>query len=209
MNGDTEVGIELQQFVRSGADSLELMEHRQPTEGWNSQPPPNAATTSTKRKPVKMKGRREYEPGPLLGMNYLIVFPGDEKTRRIRQQGDTRRSDSKTDTTGGTCTGDEGKAGAHSGKGGNNNDDALYDTDMRLPPMAIGTVFVPDPVRWWAYKAKRVQDRLKFERRLRRLYEMKEREKKQQQQQMEEQEQGPQAGTRIWNLRRPQLAKTR
>ncbi|KAG0228408.1 Multiple epidermal growth factor-like domains protein 8 [Mortierella sp. GBA43] len=209
VNGDTEVGIELQQFVRSGGDSLELMEHRQPTEGWNSQPSPNVATTSTKRKPVKMKGRREYEPGPLLGMNYLIVFPGDEKTRRIRQQGDTRKSDPKSGATGGTGTGDESKAATHSGKGGSNNDDALYDTDMRLPPMAIGTVFVPDPVRWWAYKAKRVQDRLKFERRLRRLYEMKEREKKQQQQQMEEQEQGSRTGTRIWNLRRPQLAKTR
>ncbi|KAG0266584.1 Multiple epidermal growth factor-like domains protein 8 [Mortierella polycephala] len=105
-----------------------------------------------KRKQIKMRGRQEYEPGPLLAMNVLIVFPGDSGARGVRQLGDSGRS---TDERG---------------------DEVLYDTEKRLPPMAIGTVFVPDPVRWWAYIAKQQLDRRRFERQLRkRMLKQKER----------------------------------
>ncbi|KAF9182765.1 Multiple epidermal growth factor-like domains protein 8 [Haplosporangium sp. Z 11] len=96
-----------------------------------------------KRRQIKMRGRQEYEPGPLLAMNVLIVFPGDAGTRGVRQLGDSGRPT------------DEQENGT------------LYDTERRLPPMAIGTVFVPDPVRWWAYIAKQQLDRRRYERQLR------------------------------------------
>ncbi|KAI7820393.1 hypothetical protein BC939DRAFT_233276 [Gamsiella multidivaricata] len=118
--------------------------------------PQRTATAISKRKAIKMRGRQEYEPGPLLGMNYLIVFPGDAETRKVREQGDLWRS--KSTGVQGQDTGTD--AGAEE------NEDILYDTELRLPPMAIGTVFVPDPVRWWTYKAKQVLERRKFERQM-------------------------------------------
>ncbi|KAF9112510.1 hypothetical protein BGX27_003267 [Mortierella sp. AM989] len=136
-----------------------------------------------KRKPIKMRGRQEFEPGPLLGMNYLIVFPGDAGSRRVRQQGDYWRSKEKTsestamlsDATNGDVINRDSDTMETLGREEQNND-TLYNTDLRLPPMAIGTIFVPDPVRWWAYKAKQVLDRKKFERQMKRMHRLKERE---------------------------------
>ncbi|KAF9089882.1 hypothetical protein BGX23_006413, partial [Mortierella sp. AD031] len=129
------------------------------------------------RKLIKMRGRQEYEPGPLLAMNFLIVFPGDSGSRKVCQQGRPLPSGGANEVgkieemdmrdeggRGGDREGEEEK---------DENGDTLYnnrDGEKRLPPMAIGTVFVPDPVRWWAYKAKQQLDRQKFERELRKMH---------------------------------------
>ncbi|KAK5828568.1 hypothetical protein F5H01DRAFT_5596 [Linnemannia elongata] len=124
------------------------------------------------KRPIKMRGRQEYEPGPLLAMNFLIVFPGDSGSRKVSQQGGG----------GGTRTNHGAEAGVveevdvdvevevEEEDGKEENGDTLYNNEKRLPPMAIGTVFVPDPVRWWAYKAKQQLDRQKFERQLRKMH---------------------------------------
>ncbi|KAF9937726.1 hypothetical protein BGZ67_000938 [Mortierella alpina] len=135
-----------------------------------------------------MRGRQEYEPGPLLAMNILIVFPGDAGSRKVRQQGDAWKVNTATD--GAVIEGAEGQRMRSAMMA---SDDTLYNTEKRLPPMAIGTVFVPDPVRWWAYKAKQQLDRRRFERQMRRRM-LKHAQKQKQQQQ------GPQ---------RPSPAKTR
>ncbi|KAF9357177.1 hypothetical protein BGX34_009513 [Mortierella sp. NVP85] len=194
---DLESGIELQQFDGSSIDkSSERL--GQTSAGQSQQRSTKAATRTTQHKPIKMRGREEYEPGPLVAMNYLIVFPGDSGSRRIRQQGDLWRSRSETDTS---------RPGEM-----NARDDALYSTEKRLPPMAIGTVFVPDPARWWAYKARQVENRQKVERRMRRLQRLKEKEKERQEQQPLEQDQRQGLRSKIpsWmNLRRPQPVKSR
>ncbi|KAF8931270.1 hypothetical protein BGZ52_012988 [Haplosporangium bisporale] len=140
--------------------------------------PKGAAPAEKQRKANKMRGRKEYEPGPLLAVNVMIVFPGDSGSRAVRQQGDGWKGEKERE---------EGGRGEEEGGGGDGqgaamtNDDTLYNTEKRLPPMAIGTVFVPDPVRWWAYKAKQQLERRKFEKQLARMS------KKKQQQMMTQQ----------------------
>ncbi|KAF8930435.1 Multiple epidermal growth factor-like domains protein 8 [Dissophora ornata] len=163
---DLEAGIELRQLVASNANSHHNEQPCHQQQQLEQQCPPEVrgqqVPTTLKRKPIKMRGRLEYEPGPLLAMNYLIVFPGDAGSRRVRQQGDLWRSNMTSGERGG------------GGEQQQHNDDTLYNTETRLPPMAIGTVFVPDPVRWWTYKAKQVLDRQKFERQMRRMDRLKE-----------------------------------
>ncbi|KAG0282291.1 Multiple epidermal growth factor-like domains protein 8 [Linnemannia gamsii] len=122
------------------------------------------------KKSIKMRGRLEYEPGPLLAMNFLIVFPGDSGSRKVSHQG------GDGDGSGGsrTSNGAEGVVNEEPEEveEKDENGDTLYNSEKRLPPMAIGTVFVPDPVRWWAYKAKQQLDRQKFERELRRMHKL-------------------------------------
>ncbi|KAF9130358.1 hypothetical protein BGW39_003152 [Mortierella sp. 14UC] len=124
------------------------------------------AGSQKQKKPIKMRGRQEYEPGPLLAMNFLIVFPGDSGSRKVSQQGGGGMMNG-TDVVQGVEEKEEQKEmDMEDGHGASNT---LYNnSETRLPPMAIGTVFVPDPVRWWAYKAKQQLDRQKFERELRR-----------------------------------------
>ncbi|KAF8938306.1 hypothetical protein BGZ58_001168 [Dissophora ornata] len=117
-----------------------------------------------RHQPIGMRGPQEYEPGPLLAVNVLVVFPGDAMTRPVMT----------------TCAeGDEGNFNMYNtntapGNNGSNNcnmmDSAVVASDdRRLPPMAIGSVFVPDPARWWAYKAKQQHDRRQWERGVERL----------------------------------------
>ncbi|KAF9346840.1 Multiple epidermal growth factor-like domains protein 8 [Mortierella sp. AD094] len=192
---DLEAGIELKQLVSSmnnidhGSDGLlgpplvssqnqQPQQQQQQKEDTQDQSPPSEPP---KRKLIKMRGRQEYEPGPLLAMNYLIVFPGDTGSRRVRQQGDfwrSKKAPAIAIVNGQTDDDDNGgDSNAMESLGSEDeNDDTLYNTDLRLPPMAIGTIFVPDPVRWWAYKAKQVLDRQKFERQMKRMHRLKERE---------------------------------
>lgn len=65
------------------------------------------------------------------------------------------------------------------------SDASMDDTEQRLPPMAIGTVFVPDPVRWWAYKAQQQVDRRRIQRELRRIWARQRRQQPQQYQQQQ------------------------
>lgn len=171
-SGNTTEGpeaVELKQLVgsRQGKESKEA--------GVNiDEPRPKSALPLEKqRKAIKMRGRQEYEPGPLLAVNVMIVFPGDSGSRAVRQQGDGRSEEE-----------DEEEEG--DGQGGAVKENTLYNTEKRLPPMAIGTVFVPDPVRWWAYKAKQQLERRKFEKRLAKM-------SKKQQQQMVQQQQAAQS----------------
>ncbi|KAF9104595.1 hypothetical protein BGX27_010036 [Mortierella sp. AM989] len=120
-------GIELDQFNNATTSIQE------PEFSWN-----NAVT--------RMAEKTEYEPGPLLAMNVLIVFPGDTNTRSV---------------TRGINPG-----GAEAAE----MDDSFSGDNKRLPPMAIGTVFAPDPVRWWAYKARQQRDRRRFEREMKKLH---------------------------------------
>lgn len=138
--------------------------------------PKGAAPTEKQRKAIKMRGRQEYEPGPLLAVNVMIVFPGDSGSRGVRQQGDGWNGGKEREEGGG-----EGGEGGEGQRAATTKEDTLYNTEKRLPPMAIGTVFVPDPVRWWAYKAKQQLERRKFEKQLARMS------KKQQQQMMTQQ----------------------
>lgn len=117
------------------------------------------------KKSIKMRGRLEYEPGPLLAMNFLIVFPGDSGSRKVSQQGGGDDGSRTSNRAEGVVT-EEPEEVEEKDENGN----TLYNSERRLPPMAIGTVFVPDPVRWWAYKAKQQLDRQKFERELRRMH---------------------------------------
>ncbi|KAF9921676.1 Multiple epidermal growth factor-like domains protein 8 [Linnemannia zychae] len=123
------------------------------------------------KKSNKMRGRQEYEPGPLLAMNFLIVFPGDSGSRKVTQLNEDIIKDYEDDIPEKmNIEGEEGGSSSSSSSGGGGGGDTLYNNnEKRLPPMAIGTVFVPDPVRWWAYKAKQQLDRQKFERELRKL----------------------------------------
>ncbi|KAF9432786.1 Multiple epidermal growth factor-like domains protein 8 [Entomortierella beljakovae] len=168
---DLETEIEMKQLagLKNGSKQQlgELQESSRDSKTSHQEPNSIGSPTSPPPKPklIKMRGRQEYEPGPLTAMNYLVVFPGDVGSRRVHQQGDFWRSKAT-----------HGDAMETSGQEREEdvNNDTLYNTDMRLPPMAIGTIFVPDPVRWWAYKAKQVQDRQKFERQMRRAKRLKE-----------------------------------
>ncbi|KAF9426322.1 hypothetical protein BGZ94_006674 [Podila epigama] len=55
-------------------------------------------------------------------------------------------------------------------------EDEDEEMEKRLPPMAIGTLLVPDPVRWWAFRAQHLEDRRQFERKLRRMQKLKQKE---------------------------------
>ncbi|KAI1317966.1 hypothetical protein EDD11_007488 [Mortierella claussenii] len=158
---DLETDIELRPMAASTIDKMKS--------GLQGENALSTLTAGSKRKPIKMRGRQEYEPGPLLGMNFLIVFPGDVGSRRVRQQGDCWR-ETGSEGTGSDAQESSGQDDEEKEANDSCNDDTLYNTEMRLPPMAIGTVFVPDPVRWWAYKAKQVLDRKKFERQMRRMH---------------------------------------
>ncbi|KAG0201648.1 Multiple epidermal growth factor-like domains protein 8 [Mortierella sp. NVP41] len=164
---------------------------------------------------VRMRGRQEYEPGPLLALNVLIVFPGDVGTRAVLRIGDDEEEDGEKEegkkavrnaeededrrsqntlynsniimgATGSSSTGTSGTSG-HSSQGSTSSSDTgntsdAIDTEQRLPPMAIGTVFVPDPVRWWAFKAQQQVDRRRFERDLRRMWAHQQQQQQRQQQ---------------------------
>ncbi|KAF9982630.1 hypothetical protein BGZ75_005908 [Mortierella antarctica] len=105
---------------------------------------------------------QEYEPGPLLAVNVLIVFPGDAGTRQVLKAGVEKEKDSKVE--------EEEEEGGGAGEDASRTDEEEGEGEERLPPMAIGTVMVPDPVRWWAYKARQQVDRRRFEREMRRLH---------------------------------------
>ncbi|KAF9958707.1 hypothetical protein BGZ72_011074 [Mortierella alpina] len=112
---------------------------------------------------------QEYEPGPLLAVNVLIIFPGDAGTRRVLKAGKEDKDKDKEEEDGRSpvpVAGDEDRDETLA------RDDRGEDEggEERLPPMAIGTVIVPDPVRWWAYKARQQVDRRRFEREMRRLH---------------------------------------
>ncbi|KAG0026940.1 Multiple epidermal growth factor-like domains protein 8 [Podila clonocystis] len=137
---------------------------------------PSGHVANVPRKPIRMRGRQEYEPGPLLAVNVLIVFPGDAETRKIMQGGEVE------DGRGGARpfgTGEQHQDtlyySNHNSYNNGRDDDEIEDvSEQRLPPMAIGTVFVPDPVRWWAYKAQHLEDQRHFERKLQKIEKQKE-----------------------------------
>ncbi|KAF9309105.1 hypothetical protein BG003_010216, partial [Podila horticola] len=143
---------------------------------------PSEDMANMPRKPTRMRGRQGYERGPLLAVNVLIVFPGDAETRKIMQGAEIERG-------GGGGTQPFGTTGEHHhqdtlyySKHDNSYDKNNYKDDddnedvseQRLPPMAIGTLFVPDPVRWWAYKAQHLEDQRHFERKLQKIEKQKE-----------------------------------
>jgi hypothetical protein len=166
---------------------------------------------------TRARGPQEYEAGPLLALNVLIVFPGDAGTRAVQRMGSEDEEDvgkkvarnvdedeadrcsqntlynsnitmqatsTSTSTSPVPSTGHSSHASSGSSSSsstGTNTSvsvnicktrDAIMDDDMeqRLPPMAIGTVFVPDPVRWWAYKAQQQVDRRRIQREVRRMW---------------------------------------
>ena len=169
--------------------------------------------------PFRTRGPQEYEAGPLLAINVLIVFPGDAGTREVHRVGSeeeeddigknvTRRVDEDeadrrsqntlynnniivevpiAGTTPSPSSSGTSRHSSHassdsrrsSSTGANTsvndslsktNDAIMGDTEQRLPPMAIGTVFAPDPIRWWAYKAQQQVDRRRIQRELRRIW---------------------------------------
>ncbi|KAF9921597.1 Multiple epidermal growth factor-like domains protein 8 [Linnemannia zychae] len=172
----------------------------------------NGSDSSVHEK-TSSKSPQEYEPGPLLAINVLIVFPGDVGTRAVMNtipddydddpkdetsnygkkamwsvdEEEDRRSQNTLYNSNITI---EGTNSPH-GNGGNNNRGHIsqgssatctslstratktvedIDAEQRLPPMAIGTVFVPDPVRWWAYKAHQQVERRRIRRELGRIW---------------------------------------
>ncbi|KAF9148467.1 Multiple epidermal growth factor-like domains protein 8 [Linnemannia schmuckeri] len=148
--------------VQERANQLQVQQSDQPPQ--RQQDARDGGGAQKQKRPIKMRGRQEYEPGPLLAMNILIVFPGDSGSRKVSQQG----GGSSTSNGAKEVVEQERELGEMEEK--DDNRDTLYNSEKRLPPMAIGTVFVPDPVRWWAYKAKQQLDRQKLERQLRRMH---------------------------------------
>ncbi|KAG0037653.1 Multiple epidermal growth factor-like domains protein 8 [Podila clonocystis] len=138
---------------------------------------PSGDIANVPRKPIRMRGRQEYEPGPLLAVNVLIVFPGDAETRKVMQGGEVEDGRGGAQPFG---TGEQHQDtlyySNHNSYDNNGRDDDENDdvSEQRLPPMAIGTVFMPDPVRWWAYKAQHLEDQRHFERKLQKIEKQKE-----------------------------------
>ncbi|KAF9138814.1 hypothetical protein BGX30_008721 [Mortierella sp. GBA39] len=173
--------------------------------------------------PFRTRGPQEYEAGPLLALNVLIVFPGDAGTRKVLRVGPEEEEDdvvarsvdedeadrrsqntlynnnniiaeapsigtsghnsyASSDSRSSSSTGANTSVNASLSK---TNVTIMGDTEPRLPPMAIGTVFVPDPARWWAYKAQQQVDRRRIQRELRRILA---RQRQQQQQQYQQQQ---------------------
>ncbi|KAG0247897.1 hypothetical protein BGZ95_008359, partial [Linnemannia exigua] len=190
---------------------------------------------------------QEYEAGPLLAVNVLIVFPGDIGSRSVLRVGseveeevgaiekedgrgkkvarsiddnneqeveeedrrsqntlynsnnnnntlDPRVHDSSTSrcssSAGTASTGHISQASNSSSSNTNvsmSKTSDMIDSEQRLPPMAIGTVFVPDPVRWWAYKAQQQVDRRRIQRELRRMWARQRQQQLMQQQQQQRQ----------------------
>ncbi|KAF9913399.1 hypothetical protein BX616_010086, partial [Lobosporangium transversale] len=147
-----------------------------------------ASPSTPLKRSVRMRGRQEYEPGPLLGMNVLIVFPGDPRTRPVMHAEEvaavvatstgTDESGSETIHGHGHGHGHEhshnrssnGSSDTQGMEGSSSVESSESQQQQRLPPMAIGTVFLPDPVRWWAYKAHQDREQRRFEREMRRLH---------------------------------------
>lgn len=188
---------------------------------------------------TRTKGPQEYEAGPLLALNVLIVFPGDAGTRAVLRVGSEDEEDdvgkvpksvdgeeadrysqntlynsnipmqavsasirASLSTSTNPSPIPSGGHGSHassssssSSTGANTSVSASLcktsdasmddDTEQRLPPMVIGTVFVPDPVRWWAYKAQQQVDRRRIQRELRRMWARQRQQQLQQYQQLE------------------------
>ncbi|KAG0295874.1 hypothetical protein BGZ96_010783 [Linnemannia gamsii] len=190
---------------------------------------------------TRTKGPQEYEAGPLLALNVLIVFPGDAGTRAVHRVGSeneendvgkkvprsvdgeeadrysqntlynsntpvqvasasirTSANPSPIPSIGHSSHASSSSSSSSSNTGTNTSvsaslcktSDAIMDddTEQRLPPMAIGTVFVPDPVRWWAYKAQQQVDSRRIQRELRRMWA---RQRQQQLQQYQQPEKSP------------------
>ncbi|KAG0238011.1 hypothetical protein BGW41_008276 [Actinomortierella wolfii] len=101
---------------------------------------------------------QDYEPGPLVAVNVLIVFPGDEGSRRVMHQGElvarhrAKKAQLQQQYQHQHQTPHHSQLYQQDQQNGT-MDDTLYDSERRLPPMAIGTTFLPDPVRWWAHRA--------------------------------------------------------
>ncbi|KAF9366690.1 hypothetical protein BGX34_010365 [Mortierella sp. NVP85] len=122
---------------------------------------------------VRTKGPRGYDPGPLVAVNVLIVFPGDAKTRPVMI---TEPSDEVEAQGGyGTAPFIEGGKMSYSGNYASSATGSMDPDGQRLPPMAIGTLIAPDPVRWWAYKTRQHLDRQQLEKETKRLYQQKQR----------------------------------
>lgn len=176
-SGERRSRDQTQEWLQEEATGIELTamdKRREYGQGETYEP---SEMASLPRKPNRMRGRQEYEPGPLLAVNVLIVFPGDAETRKVMQGGEMN-GEGRTLPFG---TGEQHHqdtlyySNNHHGYNNNDNDDEDEDvSEQRLPPMAIGTVFVPDPLRWWAYKAQHLEDRRHFERKLQKLEKQKE-----------------------------------
>ncbi|KAF8944708.1 Multiple epidermal growth factor-like domains protein 8 [Haplosporangium gracile] len=153
--------------IQERANQLQVQQSDQPRQGQQDARDGDGGGGQKQKRQIKMRGRQEYEPGPLLAMNFLIVFPGDSGSRKVSQQGggSSISNGAKEVVEQELKLGDMEEIGEK-----DDNGDTLYNSEKRLPPMAIGTVFVPDPVRWWAYKAKQQLDQQKFERQLRRMH---------------------------------------
>ncbi|KAG0326619.1 Multiple epidermal growth factor-like domains protein 8 [Dissophora globulifera] len=157
------VSIEMDHIVKSNS------RYGQTTSANTMSPQDTEDEESGEYKEVKMRGRQVYEPGPLVAVNVLIVFPGDAKTRPVLRAGDGFGNDNDLDDdvdnlyhNTGSRNSNAAAANVSASTGGQS--DVVLEEDQRLPPMAIGTVFVPDPVRWWAYKAWQRLDRRRWER---------------------------------------------
>ncbi|KAF9018991.1 hypothetical protein BGZ52_003811 [Haplosporangium bisporale] len=176
-SGERRSRDQTQEWLQEEATGIELTamdKRREYGQGETYEP---SEMASLPRKPNRMRGRQEYEPGPLLAVNVLIVFPGDAETRKVMHGGEMNGG-GRTLPFG---TGEQHHqdtlyySNNHHGYNNNDNDDEDEDvSEQRLPPMAIGTVFVPDPLRWWAYKAQHLEDRRHFERKLQKLEKQKE-----------------------------------
>ncbi|KAG0367832.1 Multiple epidermal growth factor-like domains protein 8 [Gamsiella multidivaricata] len=145
-------GIEMEQFEKPSHEGTHLPTYvGEDAIGLRG---PRSEEVAAEHAPVRMRGRQEYEPGPLVAVNVLVVFPGDASTRPLM----ILPADSET----GTLSNTTANVNVETTQG-------AEQVDQCLPPMAIGTVFVPDPVRWWAYKARQRVNRRRYEREMRRL----------------------------------------
>ncbi|KAG0231460.1 hypothetical protein BGX31_005518 [Mortierella sp. GBA43] len=143
----------------------------------------------------KKKGPRSYEPGPLSAVNVLIVFPGDAKTRPIMITDPLDAEDRGKAVLRDDTLYDNRRDGnvhydisIHDWNGSNSGiasstSESMEHEDLRLPPMAIGTILVPDPVRWWTFKTRQHVDRMQLEKDMRRRYLQQQRLQQQQQRQ--------------------------
>ncbi|KAG0348932.1 hypothetical protein BG004_003649 [Podila humilis] len=222
---DAETGIEMQDVSRrthNGFGESEIMQAESTTTSDPARPCGGAIYNDMlPKKPIRMRGRQVYEPGPLLAVNVLIVFPGDSGTRKVQRQQSSGYSDNEKGSEVNGRDANDGEEGnrqhelqerrrderggqtrPHSTQGGFRQDTLYYNTqpyhhyhdnndhdnvndgkekeeeeenvnEQRLPPMAIGTVFVPDPVRWWAFKAQHLEDQRYFERKLQKVQKQK------------------------------------
>ncbi|KAF9910915.1 Multiple epidermal growth factor-like domains protein 8 [Linnemannia zychae] len=212
-------GVHWQGEAESSVSASGMYSHRDEQDGEHG----DGAGTSEGASRMRLGGGRggphEYEAGPLLAVNVLIVFPGDAGTRSVHRIGsederselvgygkgksvvrnadededeveeEDRRSQNtlynsnninlgvtqgsirSSSSTGGHSSQPSSSSSSTSNTSANMSKASdIIDTEQRLPPMAIGTVFVPDPVRWWAYKAQQQVDRRRIQREFRRMW---------------------------------------